>query len=242
MRMIHRFAIFAAIALCAGTSRASDDAVLLFHASFNKGLDADFAKGCPTATGCAEITEGEKGFSGEALIAKTGWYGVEQYTGIKYLLAGNLRYDEGTIEFYVKPLPGFFTGKKDWRKIFVCMFNKVFENNIRLYRWFRIDFRKIKGKHRLRVFERDMHTGQKSHIQKLSPEWKIGEWYHIAYCWKDKKRVLFVNGAIAASGTAALTGLPQAGARLFVGSGPFGGRQAPHCLIDELKIWSKPKY
>ena len=223
-----------------GSSLLAEEKGLLFYASFDKGVDADFAKGCPDASGCAEITENRQGYSGEALIAKYGWYGVEQYTGIKYLTAGNLKHSQGTIEFYLKPLPGFFQQKKQWRRIFVSMYNKVFENNRRLYRWFRIDFTKKKTRLSFRVFEQDQHTGHQSHIQKHSPDFKENIWYKIAYCWQGKNRSLFINGKLVASGQATGT-LPQAGSQLFIGSGPHGG-EASNCLIDELKIWDHVKY
>lgn len=232
----------AAAAIMAGTAHAAETDGLLFYASFDKDLDADFAKGPSASSGVAETTESGAGFSGEALIAQRGWYGVEQYTGIKYLLTGNVNHLEGTLEFHVKPLPGFLSKSDDWRRIFVCSYEKVFEDRKRLYRWVRVDFKRTKGEYRLRVYEDDMHSGHHSHLQKVSPGWQEGKWYHVAYCWQGKERTLFVDGKLVASGQA--TGpepLPKAGAYLYVGGGLDGG-ECPDALIDELKIWDRVKY
>ena len=213
---------------------------LLFYASFDRSIHADFAKGCPDATGCAEITENAQGLIGEALIAKSGWYGVEQYTGVKYLFAGNLEHEAGTIEFHLKPLPGFFGRKESWRKIFLCMHDKTIEENRRLYRWFRIDCNYRDDLHKLRVFEQDMHLDKGSHLTAPSPALAVNQWCKIAYCWQGKDRALYFNDVLVATGETTDL-LPHAGAHLYFGADPHG-KSVPHALMDELRIWGDAKY
>ena len=229
----------------AATSAAfAGDPDLLFYASYDHGLDAEVAVGTPTALGVALITRGGQGFRGEALIAQHGFVGVELYTGVKYLLAGNLRREEGSIEFYVKPLPGFLmnaTGTH-WRRIMVCTFDKQVIENERLYRWFRIDFSYKAGHNRLRFFEQDMHNEYSHHIQVLEPRLAAGVWYHIAYCWRGKRRTVHLNGKLLEDENASGT-FPETGVHLTVGGGPHGApQQAANALIDELRIWRSARY
>jgi len=214
---------------------------LVFHASYDKTHDADFAKGCPAGSGVAEITRDGSGISGEALIARHGFVGVELYEGVKYLRTGNLPRKSGTVEFHFKPLPGFFKKSPLWRRIFICSVEKTFEGDKRHYRWFRIDFARKKGSHMLRAFEQDTRTGHGVHLVCREPKIAIGKWRHVTYSWDDKSRQLRLDGILVAQ-SETNGGLPLLPPFLHVGALPCprNGADDACSLIDELKIWSQP--
>ncbi len=212
---------------------------LLFYASYDKNIDADFAKGSPVGKGVAEITRNNGGYKGEALIAKAGFVGVELYDGVKYIRNGNINRGSGTIEFYFKPLPGFYLKKKVWRRIFLCAVEKFRKEGTRNYRWLRIDFCQKKKMPMLRVFEQDTMIKYSSHLVKKKPDIEIGKWYHLAYTWDANSRKLFLNGKLLVQ-RPGKGPLPQLAEYFHVGALPWNGAEATHSLIDELKIWDSP--
>ncbi len=234
MRVLLIFFILFAAVWTYGTEKG-----LLFYASYDKGVDADFAKGAPKGSGVAEITQNKGGIKGEALIARAGFVGVELYDGVKYLCNGNLKREAGTVEFYVKPLPGFFMKKKVWRRIFLCTYYKLRKEGKRDYRWFRIDFCTKKNIPMLRVFEQDTMIKYRTHLVKKQPRIEIGKWYHLAYAWNNQGRKLFLNGKLIVEG-ASKSPLPLLPEYLHVGALPWGHEDS-RCLIDELKIWDHAK-
>ena len=223
-----------AVALAVACTAAADAQVpggLLFHASFDRTLDADFAAGCPVARGQATLTRDGGGRAGEALIARLDFPGAQPFLAPWYLTAGNIHRDAGTIELWVKPLPDLLDDPEHRRIIFHSWIERTRKTNPRV---FRIDT--YHG--RLRIFEQEVGEDYSSHIQIPLDDWREGRWHHIAYTWMNGERVAYVDGVEKGRASPG-RGLPHLGDFFRIGAGNWATQPA-HCLIDEVRIWDHP--
>lgn len=214
--------------LCAGAVLAQVPEGLLFHASFDGRVDADFAAGCPIAQ--AQATLSAEGKVGQALLAERGFPGAQPFLAPWYLTAGNISRDAGTVEVWVKPLPGLLTDPERRRVIFHSWIERTRKTNPRVLR---IDT----NRGLLRIFEQEVGEDYSSHIQIPLEGWQEGQWHHIAYTWAGGERVAYVDG-IERGRASPGRSLPHLGEFFSIGAGSWSMEPA-HCLVDEVRIWNR---
>ncbi len=223
-----QIAAMALLIVCAAAAQPDDG--LLFHASFDAGLDAQSAAGCPVGHGEATRTSGSDGKTGEALVAQGGFPGARPFLAPWYLTAGNINREAGTVELWIKPLPGLLTEPELRRIIFHSWIERTRKANPRVFR--------IDTNHGLlRIFEQEVGEDYSSHIQIPLDAWQEGQWHHIAYTWGDGERVAYVDGVEKGRASPG-RGLPTLGAFFRIGAGNWAMGPA-HCLIDEVRIWNR---
>lgn len=222
-------AVLAALAVACGVALAGPDG-LLFYASFDDGFRPDVAAGSGTAVAQCSITNDGGGRTGEALIAHSGFRGIEPFLSPWYLTAGNIDRDSGTIELWIKPSEGLFDDPQE-RRIYIHWW--VERDRHLAPKVFRIDTR---GGN-LRVFEQDVADDEYSNHMVTPVDWRPGEWHHVAYTWSDGQRVVYIDGD-EVNRSSPRRGLPRLGHFFRIGAGNWGFGYA-EALIDEVRIWDR---
>lgn len=212
---------------------------LLFHASFDDGAAATFAKGQAQPLR-ADNVNFEDGIKGRAIKMS-----YQDKSSLEYSLPANVDPIRGTISLWYKPLwkegDRIRTNDADWRNLFgfARPENRIGSGAIWLWYW----------NTRLRGDLADDFDGYLT----INPPLLSGSWRHIAFTWNEEGAKLYYNGRPAGSASLSdgYSPIKQAmqGARkeytrgdpftsFFVGS-MFDGEQADG-LIDDLKIFSAP--
>ena len=230
-----RIALLAALALAPAVLVAWAQPApggLLFALSFEESCRPTFAVGPTTGDASCTLTTGGGGWHGEALIAERGFRGIEPFLAPRYLTAGNIDREQGTVTLAVQPLPEFFRDAEVLRCLF---FSWVEADRKTAPKVFRIDSRQGM----LRVFEQDVAGGNyTNHMTFPIPDWQPGQWHRIVYTWGGGERVLYLDGAQVAR-SAPGRGLPRLGHEFLVGAGAWGMSPAQG-LIDEVAIYDRP--
>jgi hypothetical protein len=152
---------------------------LLFHADFNDGLDASFAKGdkkaYPQGDAAAYLTDG---ISGKAALVNGG------KAELKYETAGNFNPEQGTISMFVYTKN--FTLADSFYHVFFDVLGS--KNQLLIYKFF-----STKGEIcflYLPMFDQNKYSA----IRTEQLEWNKGEWHHLAGTWDRKQMTLYVDG------------------------------------------------
>ena len=203
---------------------------LLFYTSFDEGFRPDVAAGPTTAVAQCSITDAGGGRAGEALIARSGFRGIEPFLAPWYLTAGNIDRDRGTIELWINPGEGLFEDP-DERRIYIHWW--VERDRKLAPKVFRID---TKGGN-LRVFEQDVADGEYSNHMQVTVDWQPGQWRHVAYTWGRGERVVYIDGTEMKRSEPG-RGLPTLGHFFRIGAGNWGLGYAEG-LVDEVRIWDR---
>lgn len=203
---------------------------LLFYASFDEGFRPDHAAGPTTAVAQCSITEDGGGRTGEALIARSGFRGIEPFLSPWYLTAGNIDREHGTIEMWINPGEHLFEDPDD-RRIYIHWW--VERDRHLAPKVFRIDT----NDGNLRVFEQDVADGDYSNHMVTPIDWQPGDWHHVAYTWSGEDRVVYIDG-VEANRSEPGRGLPTLGHFFRIGAGNWGFGYA-EALVDEVRIWDR---
>ena len=205
-------------------------AALSFYASFDDGIDADFAKG--SAKGKAIETSGGRvqfvdGVSGRALQCGKGGACVQ------YEHAGNLDIKEGTLSMWVTPVHWlgaegemshtlFLLGRpgKGYFGIQKAMFN----SRLPYVQYYMVQYPWRK------TVAMNVHDNV--------PNWKPGDWHWVVMTWTAEQMTLYVDGLKKGSKgfNPALSARDLTSPYFMIGKSSGGAEQT---AIDEVKIFSR---
>lgn len=204
------------------------DGEVLFHASFDRGFDADKAKGDAVGRvmGNVETVEGIKGKA--VVVGGKGW--------LQYAIEGNMNKDggAGSIEMWVKPL--------DWGgPVFkeAAFFGADYDNTgaeidmIGMFRLYnigtvpRLTF--IGG-----PYPDDAMKNQ-AIVQTEIPKWQQGEWHHLVVTWDGLALAMYIDGEQTRRHTLTTRLVPVLGNAFTVGAKPWV--DSGDTAIDEVTIY-----
>lgn len=197
---------------------------LALYASFDEGLDADFARGeaAGTAEGNPEFTAGR---SGRALVVGD----LDGSTGVLYQTDGNFSFERGTVSMWVQPVnwrgdePGnrlFFNTKPEGGGLFTFYKYTSTAWGLTL------------------LTDPGLGNRSKTYIHSKIDAWEPGRWHHIACTWGRYESIsLYVDGELVETlaGSGLIDGLPQETMRFGGDWHSEGGRT----LIDEAMIFDR---
>lgn len=186
MRNSFIFSIIVTVFMVSGAVSAGDvpprDGVL-FYASFDNGLAADYSAGNPqpTLSANAELAEGKSGKG----------YVQNGVGSLRFACAKNILPDTGTVAFWVKPVNWDGTDSI-FRHFFAVGGLGKGQRHMQLYRYYRsgliwlVRNPAVKG---------NFSIGMSNEFRR----WKKGEWHHLAITWdKNTKEVrLYCDGKFA---------------------------------------------
>jgi len=210
-------AAFCAVAF-AGHQRASalEKGDILFYAPFEGDTNAQIARGSKAPTsGTVEFAEGIRG---QGVVIGGG-------DNLNYQTSGNFNKDSGTVSIWVKPV--------DWRRgdgkshTFVTFPGEGKVHAYLLYNyyvgwtWFTL----------LRAGGNNRIIGEGLDLE---PEWKPGEWHHLAATWQEGEMCLYLDGNLRARLTEDVPLMEKAGPQFQV------GERSSKTVFDELMIFSRP--
>ncbi len=180
---------------------------LLFHASFDTGLEPDVSRSAddpkPQTTGTPTLVEGR---SGQALrvVSRKRQGRRDPSTAVSYPLPGNLCADQGTIAFWMSAenwdaaddvLQIIFN--TDGSRRFQIQNNPATRSSLD-FQWYtgRYINEKVSGFGRVST-PLILHDTLVEGIERMKP----GVWYHIAYTWQDGEIRAYRNGEQVAQGS-----------------------------------------
>jgi len=231
----------------------ADDKKLLFHVSFNKGLDADFSRGNGKATCNDEAFTFVESIYGKAVK-------INYLNLLRYETENNINPQHGTIEMWVKPLiysqnqgipqcDFFSAGDMETieNKLSDGILRQVsYKDKLTIFSGFPV----IRNPYPVRTYEglSDLNANLALENNKtfnlLAPLSVISrQWTHIAFSWgkteKDGKNIgkcrLYRNGKLVAELPLPEKWSDSFGKFIFIGKG--NARSNGIFLIDELKIY-----
>ena len=205
------FLILVAATLWAGSARCDEDG-LLFYASYDKTITADFsAAGAPQGKAVTYESRLVAGKIGKAMnIARGGC--------VEYRRAGHIQELEGTISFWFKTK---FPGNERrgmWR-----IFCEVDHNHLQFYK--SIDGSALRVAYKNFDYKADAVQADISHV-------KAGEWHHTTLCWGASRIALYLDGRLAEA--------KDTGGLVPFTSKVIKSNANGDIVIDELKIYDRP--
>ena len=215
------------LCVCMGLQASNDD--LLFYASFDKGFDADVAKGGNPVALMNKNMRLVPGLKGKAALVK----GSKDY--VQYSASGGcINGSQGSFVIWVKPI--------NWTpsvQHFVFLAGAVAVSGSDRHDIYIFKNRRCADIQFL-VRKRNVKNGT-SHFAKAEPTWNVGSWHQLAVTWKDKLYKYYIDGREVATRGGPL--LPDKGwNRIKVGflggSWPSVGDETT--AIDEVRIFGKP--
>lgn len=221
------------IALLATVVLTADDAAqdsksrpLLFHLSFENGLDAKVANGTiisPTASNKVKIVEGVKGMGLE----------IETDGFLAFSAKGIFPMEIGSIEMYVKPL---YSSDDNAFRCYFTLSGEAY--NIDGYRLERGVIKTLN----FTIFGHDKRGISVS----AKPECLItGQWTHLKASWdlKSKKMSLSINGLEVNSKECPDINIEKIGETIYFGACGGGNTDRRSCVsvLDEIKIYGGEK-
>lgn len=210
----------------------------LFYASYDEGIDADFAKGnpkgesalsplfLPGVQGNAIVVGGEPGEKQEAITKDN----VAQKTpgrNVYYDAAGNIDLHEGSISLWLKPLD--WDGSDAGFNTFVHLSHK---NDLFLL------YKNLSVEQLSFYLEEDNEQG-KSMVETVYSiaKWKRGQWHHVVFTWTNLETSLYINGRLVATRKIKIPFRGFDAKRLSIGpGGGWAGSYMGKTLIDEVEI------
>jgi Concanavalin A-like lectin/glucanases superfamily/F5/8 type C domain len=198
---------------------------LLFYASFDKGFNADVAKGGNPVAMKPSFLRLVPGIKGKAVLVK-GAKDIVQYSG-----AGCVNGAQGTFIVWVKPI--------DWTpstKNFVFFAGaSAVSGSDRHDLWM---FKNWKTSN-IQFLARKRNTKKgTSAFAKAQSMWKTGSWHQLAISWNGKLYKYYIDGkeeAVRGGPEMPDIGWDKIKVGFFGGSWPSIGNEAT--AIDELRIW-----
>ncbi len=215
------------LCVCMGLQASNDD--LLFYASFDKGFDADVAKGGNPVALMNKNMRLVPGLKGKAALVK----GSKDY--VQYSASGGcVNGSQGSFMIWVKPI--------NWTpsvQHFVFLAGAVAVSGSDRHDIYIFKNRRCADIQFL-VRKRNVKNGT-SHFAKAEPAWSVGSWHQLAVTWKEKQYKYYIDGREVATRGGPL--LPDKGwNRIKVGflggSWPSVGDETT--AIDEVRIFGKP--
>jgi hypothetical protein len=222
--------------------RKTNDPGLIFHASFDKGLDADFAKG-----------DGRAGVqSGLECVVPDGIHGsclrLSENGSVSYYTGGNFNAGEGALSVWINPARSqplekikslkWWAGSYFWTEFNFTDYN-------------RFSFGMDLPKNDSGIFNTFFQTenggvsasGERPAFRHSAVESVAGEWHHVAATWKKgggeegkDRRVFYFDGAPRnAVSDAALPPVVRGVMTL----GCFDPSRQYYGLLDELRIYNR---
>lgn len=222
--------IVTCLTLCAGAERTYFRDDLLFYASFDQSLDADFARGAKRVVA----------YKGEGVVE--GKYGRALHfvpeDGVRfceYEADGNIRPDAGTIAFYFKP---------DWpgdeykiRYLFFCPGPKNKGGGANFPDSIGIQTMRYRKPEQEIWLWYDDHGGGNNIVRGKIHTWRKGRWYHVAVTWDSEWLHVYIDGVLR--GRFKLRGkISEPGSRFYVGSSRNGGMSSEG-VLDEFYIYGR---
>jgi len=203
---------------------------LTFHASFDEGVDADFAKGDATGNP-AVVGEGRvqlvEGVSGKALLS--GRDGV----GMMYEIAGNLKIEEGTLSMWVR--------RVEWLDAKGDMSHSLFQVGRPGKGYF--GFQKARFNRSLPYVQFYMiqYPWRQSLALNVAGDvtgWKPSEWHWIVMTWTAEQMSLYVDGLKKGSRgfTPPLSERDLTSTRFSIGKTSGGSEQT---AVDEVRVFDR---
>lgn len=210
------------LCLIAGTLAATSWALPrpTFHASYDRGLDADLAAGDPAVRPVGEPRLVE-GISGQAI--RVG----KEIGHAAYAVEGNLNLPRGSVEMWVHAV--------DWKladEVFCTFFKAFAEDGIHVYKYFKPQMLFYM------ITEGAEHGSAAWALGKDLPDWDERPWHHIAAVWDGGAMSFYVDGEFKAQTTGVL---PKTVPEVFqVGEGAGGLGGDAQVDIDEVYVYDRP--
>lgn len=203
---------------------------LLFYASYDRSADADFARG----DGRAAKVEGHgfvEGKAGRGLRFAKGAARV-----CAYKARGNIRPDQGTIAFLVRPN---WSGEEFTHRHFLfypgATNGSAGANRPDTLTVFTMKYRRPEQEIWLWV---DDHGGGNNTVRGCIAHWRKGEWHHVAVTWDAQWLHIYLDGEL--KGRHRVAGrIAEPGDRFWVGSSRNGAFGADS-VLDEFCIYGRP--
>jgi len=166
---------------------------VLFYASFDKGIDADFACGEAGGRPLGGAVKRENGRRGMALLAGDG------SASVTYAMSGNFEAEQGTIEFWFKPLDWDWSDDRfhafvnapepaadEFPKSTILIWKKGHDVNPRRHN------------HLFFCMADTLNSGGPYISAHSRPQGRVqqGQWYHMVAVWHPLELKLFINGEL----------------------------------------------
>lgn len=195
---------------------------MTFYASFDNGINADFAKGSKEITG--KNIEFADGLRGKGIVIG----GTPEKGQNFYTISSVKNFDiyKGAISFWIKPLDWAGTDLKIWN-VFV---NADGNANFLLYKFFN-------GDTMLFLYGTQQRW---SRSQRHISDWERGKWHHIAATWDDGETALYIDGKLNQRTRNPMKYKFPSTRTLYLGPGWGGNVCQGKSVIDELKIYDTP--
>ena len=203
--------------------QASELSPVLFRASFDTGVNANFSHGSPKATVSGALLF-EKGKKGKAVVVG------EKYAHLSYEVKGNLIPQQGSISFWLKAVD-WQPSEKKFHVFFVAQGKEG---------WLQFYTHHLAGLTFLAGRNSNTWRAANGHLT----QYKKGEWHFLTATWSQNLISVYVDGKVIGK----LDGpgekyMPQNLGKTFkVGDFPWAtGRKRPRkTLIDEFTIYRYP--
>jgi len=200
---------------------------LLFHASFDQGVTADFAKGKPepATNGNPRLAEGVRG---KVLLV-----GDSSVTGLAYENDANFSITQGTVAFWLQPID--WLGNRGKAKFF----NLFMQGAGSGAGYFGLEMERFNQPEPVLIFySLNFSNRRNMHIPCAgSGHWLNHAWHHVALTWNSREGRLFVDGEFV--GSDRLTE-PFQSSDLHSQTFTIGGSGEEHTALDELRLWNRP--
>lgn len=210
----------------------------LFHASFDQGIDADFARGDAKGTS-QQPALFEKGVKGNALVVggetekaaikKDQVFQKEPGRNVYYAADGNINLQGGCMSLWLKPLD--WDGGNSGFNTFVNL-----ENNDNLF----LLYKNLAAEQLSFYIESRNEEGESITETVYSmAKWKKGQWHHVAFTWTDVETNLYIDGRRVATRKIKIPFQGFDARRLSIGPGNgWAGGYMGKTLVDEVEIYN----
>ncbi|MCE5240910.1 LamG domain-containing protein [bacterium] len=215
----------------------------LFLCHFDGTAEASFSVGSPHAEGVAGFTEGRHG---QALSAPLGLLPFAQSvapltTGVQYPTAGNINLQQGTIELWVRVYGDILTTTDKSPKLRYLVSSGKYTGGNHGCALVLSHFDGQPGQPYMLLWTRQNGSDKtKTWSVSCRPNWKPGEWHHVAATYSPAEDRLFVDGKQVGR-TATGAGMDLIGDNFALGASIYHSGVAD-CAIDEVRISDNVRY
>lgn len=215
----------------------------LFLAKFDAGPVADFSVGAPQPKGVAAFVEGKRG---QALSSPLGLLPFAESvapitTGVQYPSDGNINLEQGTIELWVRLYSEIVETTDKSPKLRYLMSSGKYTDGNHGFAIVLSHFEGKPGEPYVLTFTRGNGPDKaRSWSVSCNPDWKPGEWHHVAVTYSPQGDALFVDGKLMGR-TEATEGMDLIGEHFALGASIYHSYLGD-CAIDEVRISENVRY
>jgi hypothetical protein len=215
----------------------------LFLCRFDGDAVADFSVGSPHPEGVVGLTEGKRG---QGLTVPLGLLPFADSvapitTGVQYASAGNINLQQGTIEMWVRLLSPILETTDKSPKLRYLLSSGKYTGALHGCALVLSHFDGKPGEPYSLLFSRQNGSEkEKTWGVSCQPNWRPGEWHHVAVTYSAQEDTLFVDGKrVATTKTGAAMDL--IGENFALGASIYHSYLSD-CALDEVRISDSVRY